>query len=180
MTQQTEAQNSSSTDQFNDDEDWISKSQLKRDSKDLQKLGKKLAALNPEQLAKVPLQDNMVDAIALAHKLSNKRGALKRHFQYIGKLLRATDVEPIIEVINRIEDTDNQNKLHFKKLEYWRDRILAEGDDAINACCDQHAAADRQKLRQLARNFRNAGNDEKKTRFARQIFKALQDSIEQA
>jgi len=178
MTQQTEAQISSSADALNEDEDWISKSQLKRDSKDLQKLGKKLAALNAEQLAKIPLQDNMLDAIALAHKLSNKRGALKRHFQFIGKLLRATDVEPIIEAINRIEDADNQNKLHFKKLEYWRDRIVAEGDDAIDACCDQHADADRQKLRQLARNFRNAVNDDKKSRFARQLFKALQDSIE--
>jgi len=177
MTQQTEAQFSSGAPELEDDENWISKSQLKRDSKDLQKLGKKLAAFSPEQLAKVPLDDRMIDAIELAHKLSNKRGALKRHFQFIGKILRSIDVEPIIAAVNRIEDTDNQSKLLFKKLEYWRDRIVAEGDDAINECCEQYPGVDRQKLRQLSRNYRSAKTDDKKTRFARQIFKELQASI---
>jgi ribosome-associated protein len=177
MTQQTEAQISSAEVELEDDENWTSKSQLKRDSKDLQKLGKKLASYSPEQLARVPLDDRMIDAIELAHKLSNKRGALKRHFQFIGKILRSIDVEPIIAAVNRVEDTDNQSKLLFKKLEYWRDRIVAEGDDAINECCEQHDTVDRQKLRQLSRNYRNAKTDDKKTRFARQIFKELQTSI---
>ena len=177
MTQQTEAQISSDAPDLDDDENWISKSQLKRDSKELQKLGKKLAAFTPDQLARVPLDDRMIDAIELAHKLSNKRGALKRHIQFIGKILRSIDVEPIIAAVHRIEDTDNQNKLLFKKLEYWRDRIVADGDDAINECCDQYAELDRQKLRQLSRNYRNAKSDDKKTRFARQIFKELQASI---
>ena len=161
-----------------DDENWVSKSQLKRDSKELQHLGKKLAALSPEQLARVPLDDRMSDAIELAHKLSNKRGALKRHFQFIGKILRSMDVEPIIAALNRIEDADNHSKLLFKKLEYWRDRIVAEGDDAINECCAQYQSIERQKLRQLSRNLRNAKTDDKKTRFARQIFKELQASID--
>ncbi len=174
MTQQTEAQFSSPADDIDEDENWISKSQLKRDSKALQKLGKKLAALNSDQLARVPLDDTLQDAIALAHKLANKRSALKRHFQYIGKLLRATDVEPISAAVDRIENTGNQRKQLFRLLEHWRDRILAEGDDAVNEYCQQYAAADRQKLRQLGRNYRNAQTDAKKTHIARQIFKALQ------
>ena len=176
MKHQTEAQFSDEADHI-DHEEWISKSQLKRDSKDLQGLGKKLASLSQEQLAKVPLDDTMQDAIALAHKLANKRGALKRHFQFIGKILRATDVEPILQAVAAIEDTDNSRKLIFKKMEYWRDRIVAEGDPAINECCDQHGNIDRQKLRQLARNHKQAPTEEKKTRFARQIFKEIQASL---
>ena len=102
MKHQTEAQISHKADQIEDDEDWISKSQLKRDSKDLQNLGKKLASYKPDLLAKVPLDDKMLDAIALAHKLSNKRGALKRHFQFIGKVLRSIDVEPILTAVAAI------------------------------------------------------------------------------
>jgi ribosome-associated protein len=179
MKHQTEAQFSQNKDELEDDEDLISKSQLKRDSKDLQLLGKKLAALNPEQLERVPLDEKLLDAIALAHKIANKRGALKRHFQYIGKILRSIDVEPIISAVEDIEDSDNSAKLNFKKVEYWRDRILSEGEAAVNAYCDQQAQADRQKLRQLARNLKQANTEDKKTRFARQIFKEVQASLMQ-
>ena len=174
MKHQTEAQISDEPDQIEGEEDWVSKSQLKRDSKGLQSLGKKLASYGPEQLAKVPLNDKMLDAIALAHKLSNKRGALKRHFQFIGKVLRSIDVEPILAAVASIEDTDNSSKLIFKQMEYWRDKIVAEGDPAINECCEQHENMDRQKLRQLARNLKQAPTEDKKTRFARQIFKEIQ------
>ncbi len=177
MKPQTEAQISQQQNEIDDDQDWISKSQLKRDSKELQNLGKKLTSFSADQLTKVPLNETMKDAIELAHKLSNKRGALKRHFQFIGKVLRSIDVEPILQAVEAIEDTDNSSKLIFKKMEYWRDRIVAEGDPAINECCDQHDNMDRQKLRQLSRNLKQAQTDEKKTRFARQIFKEIQLSL---
>ncbi len=174
MKHQTEAQISDEQPDIDENEDWVSKSQLKRDSKDLQRLGKTLASFNAEQLAKVPLNDKMVDAIALAQKLSNKRGALKRHYQFVGKILRSIDVEPILDAVKAIEDTDNSSQLIFKTMEYWRDRIVAEGDPAIDECCDQHDNMDRQKLRQLSRNLKKAPSEEKKTRFARQIFKEIQ------
>ena len=174
MKHQTEAQISDEQPDIDENEDLVSKSQLKRDSKDLQRLGKKLASFNAEQLAKVPLNDKMVDAIALAQKLSNKRGALKRHYQFVGKILRSIDVEPILDAVKAIEDTDNSSQLIFKTMEYWRDRIVAEGDPAIDECCDQHDNMDRQKLRQLSRNLKKAPSEEKKTRFARQIFKEIQ------
>jgi len=177
MKHQTEAQFSDDQNDVDDDQDWISKSQLKRDSKELQMLGKKLSSFNAEQLAKVPLNDKMLDAIELAHKLSHKRGALKRHFQFIGKILRSIDVEPILEAVESIEDKDNSNKLIFKKMEYWRDKIVAEGDPAINECCEENENMDRQKLRQLSRNHKQAPTEQKKTRFARQIFKEIQASL---
>lgn len=177
MKHQTEAPISES-DIDEDDIEWVSKSQLKRDSKALQDLGKKLCAYNADQLAKVPLDDKLLDAIALAHKIANKRGALKRHFQFIGKLLRNIDVEPILQAVEAIEQADKLNKQHFKQLEYWRDRILELGDPAINEMCADKAQMDRQKLRQLWRNHNQAPTDEKKVKFARQLFKALRESFE--
>ena len=173
MKQQTEA----SIEDHDEDIEWVSKSQLKRDSKSLQDLGKKLSTYNAEQLAKIPLDDQLLDAIALAHKLSNKRGALKRHFQFIGKLLRGIDAEPILQAVEAMEQADQFNKQKFKQIENWRDRILEEGEPAIHNCCDEHPNMDRQKLRQLYRNFSQA-NEDKKSRFSRQIFKEIHACLE--
>lgn len=158
------------------DEELVSKSQLKRDSEALKQLGKKLSVLNNEQLAKVPLDDKLRDAITLAHKLSNKRGALKRHYQYIGKLLRSIDAEPIQKAVDEFEEIHTNSTQSFRKIEQWRDRILTEGDQAIQEYCELHTDADRQNLRQICRNHQHANDESKKTRFARMLFKALRDN----
>lgn len=155
--------------------EWVSKSQLKRDSEALKALGKKLCALNAEQLAKVPLDEPLQDAITLAHKIANKRGALKRHYQFIGKLLRSMDVEPIQKAMDEIEQISQGNKQAFKMVEHWRDRILGEGDPAIHEFCQQHDKADRQKLRQLWRNHAQCKDENKQTVLARELFKELRD-----
>jgi len=72
-----------------------SKTQLKRDSHAIQDLGKRLCALSANHLARIPLDEPVLEAIALAHRIQNKRSALKRHYQFLGKLLRARDTEVI-------------------------------------------------------------------------------------
>lgn len=175
MSKETEAEILTDSTEIDSEDEFTSKSQLKRDSNALKDLGKKLASLNPEQLEKIPLNDKLLDAIHLAHKLSNKRGALKRHFQFIGKILRSIDADPILQAVAEIDDKDKNNVQAFKLIEHWRDRILTEGDAAIQEYCHQHENADRQKLRQLQRNHQQAKDDHKKTRFARLIFKEIRD-----
>ena len=171
---------SQTEDQPSDEEDieYVSKSQLKRDSKALQDLGKKLSTYNDEQLARIPLDHDLLDAIHLAHKLVHKRGALKRHFQFIGKLLRNTDAEPIIAAVTAIEEQDRINNQRFHRLEQWRDEILEHGDAAIQQLCAQHPELDRQHLRQLWRNHQRAPAD-KRPQVARQLFKELRDSVQE-
>ena len=177
MSHQTEAPFSPASDDEEQALEGVSKSQLKRDSKALQDLGKKLAGYNPEQLARIPLNDQLLDAIQLAHKIANKRGALKRHFQYIGKLLRNLDPTPIIQAVELIEQADNHNRQRFKRLEQWRERILTEGDPAIDQLCQDNPQMDRQKLRQLARNHQ-AATEQHKVKFARQLFKELSERLD--
>ena len=59
-----------------DEIDVVSKSQLKRDSQAIQDLGKRLATLSAAQLARIPLDEPVLEAIALAHRIQNKRSAL--------------------------------------------------------------------------------------------------------
>ncbi len=176
MSRQTEAPFSADQEHTEEQVEWVSKTQLKRDSKALQDLGKKLSQFNPEQLAKIPLNDELLDAIRLAHKIANKRGALKRHYQYIGKLLRNIDAEPILLAVQALEQVDAHNRQLFKQIENWRDRILAEGDPAIQALCAEHGQMDRQKLRQLWRNHQ-AGNEQQRTRIGRQLFRELREQL---
>jgi ribosome-associated protein len=161
---------------LDDDIELVSKTQLKRDAKALQALGKQICAYNDEQLDRIPLDDSLRDAVFLARKLVHKRGALKRHYQFIGKLLRNSDVEPIIAAVDAIEDSENQGKRLFKLVETWRDRILKEGNSAINEYCDAHPQCDRQQLRQLWRNYHHANHD-KRHAIVRHLFRELKANI---
>ncbi len=156
-----------------DEIEYVSKSQQKRDSLALQDLGKRLAALPADHLARIPLDAELREAIDLAHRIRNKRSALKRHFQYIGKLLRARDPEPITAALDAI-DRDSQQSIHrHHRAEAWRDRIIEEGNAAIDALLDELPLADRQKLRQLLRNLQHAKSDSKRIESARQIYREV-------
>ena len=156
-----------------DDIEYVSKSQLKRESHALQDLGKRLAALPAEQFARMPLDEDLRAAIELARRIQNKRSALKRQYQYIGKLLRARDPEPIQAALAEIDFNSQQSIQRHHRAENWRDRIIGEGPDAIDALLKECDAANRQKLRQLWRNHQQAGDDARPVQQARQIYKEI-------
>ena len=74
--------------------DKPSKSQRKREALALQDLGEILVTLKPAQLAKIPLPEELREAVLAARQM-NQRGARKRQLQYIGRLMREIDPEPI-------------------------------------------------------------------------------------
>lgn len=153
--------------------DWVSKSQLKRESQDIQKLGKRLASLNPEQLGNIPLDEAVIEAIALAHKIQNKRSALKRHYQFLGKLLRARDTESIFMALAIIDQSSHSQIKRHHQAEHWRDEIIANGREAIESLLELQPNADRQKLRQLWRNQKSANTDARKTQASRLIYQEV-------
>ena len=160
------------------EEPETSKSQLKRDSHALQDLGKKLAALSADQLTRIPLDEPVLEAIALAHRIQNKRSALKRHYQFLGKLLRARDTNPIFAALDEMDRESQQSIQRHHRAETWRDRIVAEGDDAINEFVSQWTLADRQKLRQLWRNHSHTTNEARKTQHSRLIYKEIKKILD--
>ncbi len=168
-----------------DDEDfadieYVSKSQLKRESHEIQDLGKRLTALSAEQLATITLDDKVLEAINLARKIANKRSALKRQYQYLGKLLRARDTDTIAAQLARI-DNESQRSIHrHHQAENWRDRMINEGDSVIQELLSEWPTADRQQLRQLSRNYQKATSEEKKTHHSRLIYRAIKQVIDDA
>ena len=109
-----------------------SKSQKKRDALALQALGERLVELPPHQLAQLVLPQPLRDAVETARAIS-ARGGRKRQLQYIGKLMRETDPEPIRAALARIDGTDQAASALLHRAERWRTRLLDEGEAALEA-----------------------------------------------
>ena len=157
--------------------DSPSKTQRKRESEALQDLGVKLLELPPEHLVRLDLPANLSEAIRIGQSITS-HGASRRQRKYIGKLLRGLDVEPIRAGLAALkgEGVEAVRRLHV--LERWRDRMITEGDDAVNDFVAGHPEADRQKLRQLVRDVQKERELARPPRAARQLFRHLRELVE--
>jgi len=160
-----------------DEEEWISKTQRKHDCDNMQKLGEALITLKKSELSELNLPDILHNALEDAQKI-HQRGALKRHKQYIGKIMRDVDVEDIQKQYDNFRHKDDLNNAHFKRLEKWRDRILSDGDKALNDLINEFPQIDRQHIRQLIRKAHKEQEINKPPVAYRQIFKYLRDLSE--
>ena len=150
---------------------WVSKSEIKRDAEDLKQLGEKLVNLTKANLTKVPLDDSLKDAIELAQRLQKE--ARRRQLQYIGKLLRSIDAEPIREALEKIENKHNQQQAMLHKLEILRDELVAKGDAALTDLLNEYPSADRQQLRNLIRAAQKEKEQNKPSKAYREIYQIL-------
>ena len=154
---------------------WVSKSEIKRDAEDLKQLGEKLVNLTKANLTKVPLDDNLKDAIELAQRLQKE--ARRRQLQYIGKLLRSIDAEPIREALEKIENKHNQQQAMLHKLEILRDELITKGDAALTDLLNEHPSADRQQLRNVIRAAQKEKEQNKPSKAYREIYQILKTLI---
>lgn len=136
---------------YDHDEEYVSKSAMKRESTAAQDLGAQLLTLSKGQLEKIPLEDSLLDAMALAKKIKPNTDAHRRQVQYIGRLMRNIDIEPIKAALDKVLNRKNQVAAQAQITEKLRDRLLNDGDEAIQELLDEHPHIDRQKLRQLVR-----------------------------
>ncbi|WP_290702585.1 ribosome biogenesis factor YjgA [Amphritea sp.] len=160
------------------DEDFVSKSQRKRDMDKLQALGARLPELNKEQLAKVPLGDMLRQAVEEAQRLKPRSEATRRQMQYIGRLMQAEDADAIQAAIERFEAGKQAHMQIFHKLERWRDRLILGDNSDLQAYLDDDPGADIQHLRQLLRNAKKEASLDKPPAASRKLFKYLRARAE--
>lgn len=160
-------------------EDKPSKTQLKREMHQLQALGERLILLSPQQLAEMPLPDPLREAVDLARNM-NKKGALYRQKQYIGKLMRGIDSEPIKTSLERLQSKEKEQISIFKEAEQWRDRILNDGDSAIQQFIQEYPDSDRQRMRQWLRDSHREQQNQKPPRSARELFRYVHKALNDA
>lgn len=163
---------SESAEEQNGEEEWISKSRRKRDAHALLELGKKLVQLDKAALAKIPLPDELREAIDSAKKI-RQHGALKRQHQFIGKLMRRIDAAPIQAAYEAATDHYRADIRQLHLIEDWRDRLLADGDTALGELLGEYPGADRQHLRQLMRSAKKESEQNRPPRAARELFQYI-------
>lgn len=132
-------------DDLDDDDLYHSKTEQKKAMERLQALGERLGALPTDQLRKMPVSDTLMTALLELKRLTAHE-AVRRHKQYIGKLMRNEDEEAILNVLNPLTSPTLN-----KQLELLIDRILNQGDPAINDVVRRYPAAERHTLRQHVR-----------------------------
>jgi ribosome-associated protein len=113
-----------------DYEDRPSKSARKRAAHDAQDLGETLIGLRDTELNALDLPERLTDAIREARRLTS-RAAGARQRQYIGKLMRDLDLEPIRAALTARSAQDAREAERFKRLEAWRERLITEGAPAL-------------------------------------------------
>ena len=155
-----------------------SKSQRKRDMTALQKIGETLVGLPASSLAKIPLSGRLLDSILIARTLKTHE-ARRRQLQFIGKLMRDIDPLPIQIAIDKVQSKNQQGAAQFHQIERWRDRLIAEGDVALQNLLEAYPVAEthRQQLRQLVRNAQQDKANEKNTGAEKELFRYLRELL---
>ncbi len=157
-----------------EDQEFISKTQLKREAEALQKLGTELVEMPPQQRARIPLPEELIEAIELARRI-HSRGGRRRQLQYIGKLMRRIDAAPIRDALEAMHLERRQSARRFHQLEQWRERLIEEGDSALAEVLSAFPNADRQHLRQLVRNGIKEKNTGRPAGAGRALFRYLKE-----
>jgi ribosome-associated protein len=129
-----------------------SKTALKREAHDLQRLGEALAALSDERLAALAMPAELLDAVVQLKRTRSHEGR-RRQLQYVGKLMRRADVEPLREAVAQTQLGTARDALALHQAERWREE-LARDDDALTRWLAAYPDSDAQRLRSLVRNAR--------------------------
>lgn len=156
-----------------------SKSQRKRDSHDLQSLGEALVTLPKERLADIGLPELLTDAIADYKRTKSFEGK-RRQMQYIGKLLRGVDAEPVREAVASFQLGHARNALALHDAERWRAELVA-GDEALTRWVADYPQSDVQKMRALIRNARKdaaAAPENRSGKGFRELFQTIKHTLE--
>ena len=157
--------------EFDHIEDRPSRSQLKRDMIELQQLGGDLAALGDRVVKEANLPPEVEEALLLIKKLT-KHEAIRRHMQYVGKLMRTFDTTHIREIVEAAKLGHSVKTEEFHRIEQMRDALLGGDDDLLQELYDANPE-EGQRLRQLTLGARREQANGKPMKDGKALFKLL-------
>jgi ribosome-associated protein len=113
-----------------DEYDSPSKSARKRAAHAAQDLGEELIRMRDSDLDSLNLPERLVEAVREARRITSRGGGARQR-QYIGKLMRDVDLEPIRAFLASRSKIDAREAERFKRVEAWRERLIVEGPPAL-------------------------------------------------
>ena len=162
----------------NYDDDLPSKSELKRIDQARKQLGIRLVGLNNNQLHRMNLNENLIEAVLLAQKIKKKSEGYRRQIQYVAKLLRQEEIE---DIENRLEDLLKPSKKHIQlshQIEQLKEQLLLEPQNTIQQLLLTYPQmqSDVQHIRQLIRKIQKTDSHDV-TSYHKKLFFLLKTYI---
>jgi len=158
------------------EEQRLSKSARKRDAASLQELGVKLSALPDQEIKALDLPDNLFVALRDLRRLPS-HGAQVRQRQYIGKLMRDIDPEPVLAKLAERKQRHDLEIRHFQQIERWRDRLLSEPGKGLDELLQEYPQADRAALAKLLEKAEKERREQRSPVGARELFAFLRQLL---
>ena len=162
--------------EFEQEYERPSKSELKRQMEELQKLGAQLVAEPRDRVKRVPMPDEVKDAILMCQTITNHEGR-RRQLQYVGKMMRTLSDEEVAVIQRTIDSWKGASKAEtaaLHALERRREKLLAD-DKALTELLSEHPELDVQHLRTLIRNARKEQAENKPPKAYRELFQILKE-----
>lgn len=157
-----------------------SKSMLKRAMHELQDLGEQLLAMPDARLKAIEMPERLRDALD-DYKRTRSFEGKRRQLQFIGKVLRAVDAEPLREAVAAFQLGHAQNALALHQAERWRADLIREDKDMLTQWVAEFPDTDLQQLRALIRNARKdaaAAPEQRNGRAYRELFQYIKKVLE--
>lgn len=162
--------------EFEQEYDRPSKSELKRQMTALQKLGQELVDAPRDRVKRVPMPEDVRDAILECQTITNHEGR-RRQMQFVGKKMRTLDEEEVALIQKTIDSWKGASKSEtaaMHSLERKREKLLAK-DEALTELMAENPELDVQHLRTLIRNARKEQAENKPPKAYREIFQILKE-----
>jgi len=154
----------------------LSKSARKREAASLQELGVQLSALPDQEIKALELPENLFVALRDLRRLPS-HGAQVRQRQYIGKLMRSIDPEPVLAKLAERKQRHDLEIRHFQKIERWRDRLLSEPVAGLEELLQEYPQADRSALAKLLEKAEKERIEQRSPVGVRELFAFLRRLI---
>jgi ribosome-associated protein len=172
MTTTSETDDSGET-----EEQRLSKSARKREAASLQELGVQLSALPDQEIKALGLPDSLFVALRDLRRLPS-HGAQVRQRQYIGKLMRSIDPEPVLAKLAERKQRHDKEIHHFQQIERWRDRLLSEPAVAVPELLKEYPQIDQAALLKLLDKAERERLEQRSPVGARELFAFLRELLE--
>ena len=156
-----------------------SRTQQRGEALEIRSLAEKLVALPAAQLARLPIPEELMPHIVETQRITSHI-AHKRQLQFLAKQMRREEdevLEAIRDAMDEGGEAARRETALLHQAEQWRDRLLADGDDALAALLEEFPTADRQKLRQLVRNATDERAKNKPPRAFRDLFREVRELL---
>lgn len=159
-----------------------SRSQQRREALEVLELARQLSGMTPQQVSRLPVPDHLLPHIDETRRITSHI-AHKRQLQYLAKQMRKEDdevLEAIRDALDEHGDAARVEAAQLHRAEGWRDRLINEGDAALADLMATYPRADRQHLRQLARNAHEERLKNKPPHAFRELFRELRELLAQS